>query len=404
MRHYLISLGLIIGSAVSVRSETAVNANAPVAEVKAVLQERSETVKAAHDFAASLPTDDQAKAIQNFAAAYTLAKQAKEDTPQATVTTPAVATRPTVWQTAALTSKTFQGNFVKTLNATIDRKSVIGDPVPVNWRIIDGQTTDSFTDCVAIGRADGNNRRFYCSGTVINRRAVLTAGHCANGEKAPIPNIVLIGPGINNGTTIEVAKIITHPQLNLGQHPFNDLALLILKEPVPDTVTVRSIGSEDQLYDSYQVTCVGYGTDSRAGGPGFGLKRSTDVAIITYDGRQPDGAAPFGCDVDLEFAASSLDIFRPRTVRPMSHDGHPAPVRRPDTCRGDSGGPAYVRGSGDSWVLAGTTSRPIANAAEYVSPGEKPTDCGDGGIYVRVDRYWSNWIETVIANEHLDSP
>jgi hypothetical protein len=217
--------------------------------------------------------------------------------------------------------------------------------------------------------------------------------------------MVLVGPSINDGRTIEIAKIIPHPQLNLGQHPFNDVALLILKEPVPDNITIRSIATEEQLYDSYQVTVVGFGTDTLSGATqGFGLKRSADIAIVTYDGSQPNGKAPFGCDVGLEFAASSLEIFRPFVPFPRMKTGGTAKAQRKDTCSGDSGGPAYVRGSGDSWVLAGATSRPISNAAEYLSPGEKPTKCGDGGIYVRVDRYWDSWLKPALSTEHLESP
>jgi hypothetical protein len=46
----------------------------------------------------------------------------------------------------------------------------------------------------------------------------------------------------------------------------------------------------------------------------------------------------------------------------------------------------------------------MANTAEYVSPGEKPTKCGDGGIYVRVDKYRTEWIDKAIKDQHLDSP
>ena len=410
MRSYAFLIVLLLFGAIRSDSGTLTTVKVPPAEVKRILQARSQNVKAAHDFAASASKSDEATSIQNFAAALQLAEsvmQASANVAQlesavnskpTVAKKPTVATNPTMWQKEALNNETFQRNFVKSIDATINRKSILGEPVPVNWRILDGQTTDAFTDCVAVGR----DHHFFCSGTIIDRRVVLTAGHCANGERAPKPNMILIGSSINEGTAIDVIKIILHPRLNLGQHPFNDLALLVLKDPVPANVTVRPIAEEEQLYHSFQITVVGFGADTRSGaGQAFGLKRSTDVAIVTYDGSQPDGAAPFGCDAGLEFAASSLEIFRPQVPVPTTRTGNRATPTRSDTCNGDSGGPAYVRGNGDNWVLAGTTSRPIANAAEYVSPGERPTTCGDGGIYVRVDRYWPNWIQQAISDEHL---
>jgi endonuclease G len=53
-----------------------------------------------------------------------------------------------------------------------------------------------------------------------------------------------------------------------------------------------------------------------------------------------------------------------------------------DSCSGDSGGPLYVQWNG-AWLLAGATSRATKASVRT---------CGDGGVYVRVDRY-RDWIE-----------
>ena len=52
-----------------------------------------------------------------------------------------------------------------------------------------------------------------------------------------------------------------------------------------------------------------------------------------------------------------------------------------DSCKGDSGGPAYVS-IGTSYKLAGVTSRSTENSGQA---------CGDGGVYTRVDAY-ADWI------------
>lgn len=54
----------------------------------------------------------------------------------------------------------------------------------------------------------------------------------------------------------------------------------------------------------------------------------------------------------------------------------------------DSGGPAYVLKDGE-WLLAGATSRATSNSV---------LNCGDGGIYARVDQYQKWIVETAKAN------
>ena len=374
--------------------------------IEKILRDRSATIKVARDLATGTSNADASKMSQDRAViqirdSLALVECAsKGDASDCERGTSKQAQ--SEWQKAVVLNPTFKENFDKTLNAAANGTAVVGPPVPVTWRIISGQATDSFKDCVAVGR----NHHFFCSGTVIGKRVVLTAGHCVDGmvggQKQPEPDMVLFGPSINDGDTIKVTKIIAHPDLNLGRHPFNDVALLILEKPVPSDITIREMATEDMLYNSAQITVVGFGTNSSTGSDGgFGLKRLTDVPIVTYDGSQPDNTAPFGCDVGLEFAASSLGVFRPFA---NASGGGRKPPHHNDSCNGDSGGPAYVRGIGDSWVIAGTTSRPMANTAEYVSPGEKPTECGDGGIYVRVDKYRAAWIDKAIKDQHLDSP
>jgi secreted trypsin-like serine protease len=56
-----------------------------------------------------------------------------------------------------------------------------------------------------------------------------------------------------------------------------------------------------------------------------------------------------------------------------------------DSCKGDSGGPAYVFVD-NSYKLAGTTSRATDEAMDV---------CGDGGVYVRADGL-AAWIEEAV--------
>ena len=107
---------------------------------------------------------------------------------------------------------------------------------------------------------------------------------------------------------------------------------------------------------------VGFGNTDPRGSEGYGIKRQVDVPIAspscegTLDGQNDE--ARYRCHAGFEFVAGK-------------------PLLAKDSCTGDSGGPFYVEGR-DGWLLAGATSR-ATNAA--------PNDCGDGGVYVRIERY-----------------
>jgi secreted trypsin-like serine protease len=62
-----------------------------------------------------------------------------------------------------------------------------------------------------------------------------------------------------------------------------------------------------------------------------------------------------------------------------------APFLDRDSCKGDSGGPAYVAVKG-GWAIAGATSRATRQSDVRV--------CGDGGIYTRLYAF-SDWIKSV---------
>ena len=80
-----------------------------------------------------------------------------------------------------------------------------------------------------------------------------------------------------------------------------------------------------------------------------------------------DDNVTYGCDVGLELVAG-----RPLLAR--------------DSCTGDSGGPFYVLDkTGNQWLLAAATSRATDSSM---------SSCGDGGVYVRVDRY-RGWIDAI---------
>lgn len=229
-------------------------------------------------------------------------------------------------------------------------------------RIIGGSAVRGaeFNDCVAVG----DDAQWGCTGTLIAANAVLTAGHCQR-----LHTRIFIGNDVaRKGRQVRVAAHVRHPRYHKGRR--NDLMVLILAEKVTG-VKPRAIATGAAIDAATSGRVVGFGAMEASGTFGYGTKRQTDVPIasVACAGRlkgEPD-ARVYGCDRNLELVAGK-------------------PVLGRDTCSGDSGGPLYVSAAKGAWRLAGATSRATDLAGN---------PCGDGGVYVRVDRY-RDWIDSVL--------
>jgi secreted trypsin-like serine protease len=227
-----------------------------------------------------------------------------------------------------------------------------------NARIIGGNAVSGhdFDDCVAVG----DDTDFGCTGTLIVPNAVLTAGHCE-----VLHTRIFVGNNTRKrGRVYRVARHVRHPGWNENLH--DDLMLLILEKPVTG-VTPRGMATSKVIDGAADVRVVGFGTTDLPGTKGYGVKRQTDVPIVSptctgkVGGRNDETV--YGCHRGKELVAGK-------------------PLLLHDTCRGDSGGPLYVADARGRWLLAGVTSRGTDLAK---------TMCGDGGLYTRVDKY-RTWI------------
>ena len=202
--------------------------------------------------------------------------------------------------------------------------------------IVGGQPATRDYDFMISLRNKGGDH--FCGGSLIRRNVVLTAAHCAEGEKPKALEIMIGSHKLSDpGDIIGVKRIQIHEQyLTEGTH---DAALLTLKGAASQKpIRIANLSERDLWAPGTPATVIGWGQDNFIVGAAPDELHEVEVPIVADEDCATSYDNPlFGFDPASMVCAGEQTGGK-------------------DSCQGDSGGPLMVPDSKGRLVQMGVVS------------------------------------------------